>query len=227
MTTTVIILVLVAIAVLAVVSVPLMIKSTRRQLAEDEAGRPKRPIMGSPAQVWTSRGERVQRELDSMLAEYGGMQAVATDAAQVVSELRLTAGQVAELDHALSLMPVNKLTEERDRLSAELADAAGQPAAEDLSRSHESVSARLAAANRLRDTRAALLAKMEAAVAGLEQARDELAELIATAAVAPLGGGQDTARELTSRLAGLREALVEVRQLTNPGDNPEIDPGRP
>jgi len=98
--------------------------------------------------------------------------------------------------------------------------AADQPPAAELARSHEAVSARLAAADRQRTARDALLAKMEAAVTGLEQARDELTELIAGAA-APAITDADPAAQLTSRLEGLREGLVEVRRLSYP----EIKPG--
>lgn len=223
LTTTVIIIVLIAIAVVAVITVPLMIRSTRRQVVEPGQD-PRRPSMGSPAQVWVSRGERVLRELGSTTADHGVLYGVVTDAGQVVAELRLTASQVAELDHALAKIPVPKLVEDQQRLAGAMAEAAGQaadqPAAIELARSHEAVSARLAAAERQRTARDALLARMEAAVAGLEQARDELAELI-TGAAAPLPTDADPATQLTSRLEGLREGLVEVRRLSYP----EIKPG--
>jgi hypothetical protein len=174
--TLVIILVLLAVAVAAVAAVPLMIRSTRRQQVD---GGPRRPVLGSPAQVWVERGERVLRELDASLAEYGVWQPVSGDAAQVVAELRLTGGQVAELDHAI---------------------AGTDP--------------ELAAAGRLREAREALLARMASAVAGLEQARAEVAELIATAALSP--ADPEPTAQLTSRLDGLRAGLVEVRRLSDP-----------
>jgi hypothetical protein len=182
-TTLVIILVLLAIAAGAVVAVPLMIRSTRRQPVEGRD--PRRPAIGSPAQVWVSRGERVARELDATLSEHGMWQGVSADAELVVMELRTTAGQVAELDHAL----------------AQIADP------------------QLAAAERIREAKQALLTKMESAVGGLEQARAEVLELIATAAAVaskPLAPDPEPVGELTSRLAGLREGLIEVRELANP-----------
>jgi hypothetical protein len=179
-TTLVIILVLLAIAAGAVVAVPLMIRSTRRQPLEGRD--PRRPAIGSPAQVWVSRGERVARELDGTLSKHGMWQGVSADAELVVIELRTTAGQVAELDHAL----------------AQIEDP------------------QLAAAERIREAKRALLTKMEGAVAGLEQARAELLELIATAATTTLTADPEPAGELTSRLAGLREGLIEVRELANP-----------
>jgi len=94
----VLIVVLVVIGIAAVVTVPLMIRSTRRQLAPEAAPGMRKPIMGSPAQVWVSRGERVLRELAATLGEHAALHGVSADAAGVVAELRLTAGQVAELE---------------------------------------------------------------------------------------------------------------------------------
>ncbi len=215
---TVLVVVLVVIGIAAVVSVPLMIRSTRRQVIEDVPPGGRRPIMGSPAQVWVSRGERVLRELGTTLGDDAALHGISVDAAQVVAELRLTASQVAELDHALARIPVPSLEEERAALASALAEAAGRPAAADLARSHEAVSARIAAAQRQRDQRDALLARMQATVTEFEQARDELAELLGGTAMTV----SDTATaQLTGRLDALREGLVEVRRLTDP----EIGPG--
>jgi chromosome segregation ATPase len=218
--TTVLVTILVVIGIAAVVAVPLMIRSTRRQVVEDVPTGGRRPIMGSPAQVWVSRGERVLRELGTTLGENAALHGISTDATEVVAELRLTAGQVAELDHALAGIPVPSLEDEREALSTALAEAAGRPAAADLARSRDAVSARIAAAERQRDARDALLAKMQATVTEFEQARDELAELIAGTAT-PMTTNDDAAAQLTSRLDALREGLVEVRQAANP----EIRPG--
>lgn len=213
--TTVIIIVLVLIGIGAVVSVPLMIKSTRRQVADEPATLGRRPAMGSPAQVWVSRGERVLRELGTTLGEHGTLHGVSVDAVQVVAELRITASQVAELDHAIAQIPVPSLEEERHALAASLAEAAGGPAAADLARSHEAVGARLAAAARQHESRDALLAKMQATVTEFERARDELAELLAGSAH-PVAARADSAAELAGRLDALRVGLVEVRQASNP-----------
>lgn len=218
--TTLIIVVLVVIGIAAVVSVPLMIKSTRRQVVEEPGTAGRRPAMGSPAQVWVSRGERVLRELGSTLGEHAALHGVSADAAQVVVELRITASQVAELDHALAQIPVPSLEEEQRALAASLVEAEGRPAAADLARSHDAVTARLAAAGRQRDTRDALLAKMQATVTEFERARDELAELIAGTA-SPVASRADSTSQLAGRLDALREGLVEVRRASNP----EIGPG--
>jgi len=215
----VIILVLVVVGVAALLTVPLMIRSTRRQVAADRPAVGRQPIMGSPAQVWVSRGERVLRELGNTLGEQPGFAALTVDAEQVVMELRSTAGQVAELDHALARIPVPALDEEKRTLAAALAESAGSPAAPDLARSHEAVSARLAAAGRQRDTRDALVAEMQATVTEFERARDELAELI-TGTTSALTASSDSTAQLAGRLDGLRNGLVEVRRMTNPEIGP-------
>ena len=125
--TTVLVVVLVVIGIAALVTVPLMIRSTRRQVADDVTPGARKPIMGSPAQVWASRGERVLRELGTTLGENAALHGVSADAAGVVAELRLTASQVAELDHALARIPVPSLEQERDELAARLAEAGRPP----------------------------------------------------------------------------------------------------
>ncbi|HWL97734.1 MAG TPA: hypothetical protein VNP20_10320 [Nocardioidaceae bacterium] len=216
---TVLIVVLVVIGIAAVVSVPLMIRSTRRQVVEDAPPGARQPALGSPAQVWVSRGERVLRELGTTLGEHAALHGISADAASVVAELRLTASQVAELDHALARIPVPSLEDERRSLATALAEADGKPAEADLARSHEAVSARIAAADRQREQRDALLAKMQATVTELERARDELAELIGGTASA-LTSNDDATAQLTGRLDALREGLVEVRRVTNPEIGP-------
>ncbi|MGB3441324.1 MAG: hypothetical protein WBA97_21445 [Actinophytocola sp.] len=212
--------VLVIIGVLAVAMVPLMIASTRRrQRAVAPAVGGRQPLLGSPAQVWVSRGERVLRELTASLDEQPGFVTLAADAEQVVMELWITAGQVAELDHGLARIPVPSLEDERASLTTAITEAKGTMAEADLVRSHDAVSARLAAAGRQRETRDALLAKMRATVMEFERARDELAELI-TGTTSALTPNSDAAADLTGRLDGLREGLIEVRRATNPEIGP-------
>ena len=211
--------VLVVIGVLALVTVPLMIRSTRRQVGPTPTAVGRQPLLGSPAQVWVSRGERVLRELNRTVGEQPGFTVLAADAEQVVFELRLTAGQVAELDHALARIPVPDLEAEHAMLATAIAEAAGTPSAADLARSQEAVAARLAAAARQRESRDALLAKMRATITEFERARDELAELI-TGATSALPPSNDSAADLTSKLDGLRAGLVEVRKTTDPEIGP-------
>lgn len=215
----VLVVLLVVVGVVALATVPLMIRSTRRQHVEPGQAVGRQPLMGSPAQVWTSRGERVLRELNATLAEQPAFAMVAADAEQVVMELRLTAGQVAEFDHALARIPVPDLEAEHRSLITAVAQAQGTPAATDLARSLEAVRARLDAAARQRESRDALLARMQATVMELEQARDELAELI-TGATSALTVDSGATAALAGRLDGLREGLVEVRGAANPEIGP-------
>jgi erythromycin esterase-like protein len=113
-TTLVIILVLVAVAVLAVATIPLMIRSTRRQ-----AGGPRQPALGSPAQVWVSRAERVLRELVAALTDHEAWRGVIDDAEQVAAELKLTASRVADLDQALAQVDPSLAATERMRTERE------------------------------------------------------------------------------------------------------------
>ncbi|MFL6124842.1 hypothetical protein [Actinophytocola sp.] len=213
------VIVLVVIGVAALVTVPLMIRSTRRQRLEPGPAVGRQPLMGSPAQVWTSRGERVLRELNATTAEQPAFVGLAADAEQVVMELRITAGQVAELDHALAGIPVPSLEDERRTLTVAVAEAQGTPAAADLARSLAAVDARLGAAARQRESRDALLARMQATVMELERARDELAELI-TSTTSAFSVNSDATAALAGRLDGLREGLVEVRGAANPEIGP-------
>lgn len=215
----VLVIVLVVVGVLALAVVPLMIRSTRRQVPATPTAVGRQPLLGSPAQVWVSRGERVLRELTRTVGEQPGFTMLTADAEQVVFELRITAGQVAELDHALARIPVPDLEAEHHTLTTALAEAAGTPAAADLARSQEAVAARLAAAARQRESRDALLAKMRATITEFERARDELAELI-TGATSALPTTSGSAAELTGRLGGLRAGLVEVRRATDPEIGP-------
>src|SRR5215813_11284045 len=102
-----------------------MIRSTRRQQFVPGQAIGRQPLMGSPAQVWTARAERVLRELSGQPA----YAMVAADAEQVVMELRLTAGQVADLDHGLALLPVPSLEQEHSSLTTAVAAAEGTPSA--------------------------------------------------------------------------------------------------
>jgi hypothetical protein len=214
------VIVLVVIGLATLVTIPLLIVSTRRQRRAEPSGAiGRQPLLGTPAQVWTARGERVLRELTASTVEQPAFGAVAVDASQVVVELRITAGQVAELDHALARIPVPSLADEHASLTLAVAEAEGTPAATDLARSLAAVAARLDTAARQRESRDALVAGMRATVMELERARDELAELI-TETTASLTMKSDATAALTSRLDGLREGLVEVRGAANPEIGP-------
>jgi len=210
---------LVVVGVAALAAIPLLIKTTRRQQVGHSGAIGRQPLLGSPAQVWVSRAERVLRELNVTMTDQPAFVGLAVDAEQVVMELRVTAGQVAELDHALARIPVPSLEAEHRSLTTAVAEAEGTPAATDLARTLEAVTARLGAAARQRETRDALLARMQATITELERARDELAELI-TGTTSELSMNSDTTTQLASRLDGLREGLIEVRGAANPESGP-------
>lgn len=211
----VIVLVVVGVGALAVI--PLMVRSARRQRVEPGRAVGRQPLLGSPAQVWVARAERVLRELNATAASQPAFAVLVVDAEQVLMELRITAGQVAELDYAIARIPVPDLEAERRQLAESVADQT--PSAGDLGRALEAVDARLGTAARQREARDALLARMRATITELERARDELAELI-TGATSALSGNSDTTAALAGRLDGLREGLIEVRGLANPEIGP-------
>lgn len=210
---------LVVVGVAALVTIPLMIRSTRRQRVDPAPAIGRQPLLGSPAQVWVSRGERIVRELDAATAEQSAFAMLASDASQVIMELRITAGQVAELDYALARIPVPDLESEQAALTTAVGEAEGTPAATELARSLAAVTARLDAAARQRESRDALLARMRATITELERARDELVELI-TGTTRSLSGNPGATADLAGRLDGLREGLIEVRGAANPEIGP-------
>lgn len=208
---------LVVIGLAAIVTIPLMIRSTRRQQVVASGAIGRQPLLGSPAQVWVSRAERVLRELNATAASQPAFAMLVVDAEQVVMELRITAGQVADLDHDLARIPVPDLEAEHRALTTAVAEGSSAPA--DIARSLEAVGARLDAAARQRETRDALLARMRATITELERARDELAELI-TGTTSALSPEPDATAALAGRLDGLRAGLIEVRGAANPEIGP-------
>ncbi|MGH3622480.1 MAG: hypothetical protein ACRDQ5_11920 [Sciscionella sp.] len=213
-----------------------------------DAARP-RPALGSPAQVWLERGERVRSEIQSKIAEQPGWSAVGADAESVVLDLADTAERVAALNQLLGSIDLTQLAAERDRLAVELATgpstvpASGQvgPAVTaeqqqdtvrvDLRAAYQSISERLQLAQRRISARDTLLARMRAAVAGLEQCRDDVDDLIdgASARSQPVTA---PAAELAERLSGLHAGLAEVAELpevrrlseTSPLETGRLDP---
>ncbi|MGH3437161.1 MAG: hypothetical protein ACRDRN_11920 [Sciscionella sp.] len=198
---------LVVVAVIAVGAVVVMFRTSRRSVV---AQPPLRPALGSPAQVWVERGERVNAELAARLDGEPGWAAVTADAESVLFDLRECAGSVAAYDQSLSGIDVTRLNAERDRLAAEFARA---PENTDLREASSAVAARLAVAERERAARDAVLRRMQAAVAGLERCRDEAGELLSQSSVTIRPDTSPTG-EMLDRLAGLRAGLAEVREIS-------------
>jgi hypothetical protein len=172
--------------------------------------------LGSPAQVWLERAERAVRQLHRQLAEQVGWSAVTSDADAVLFDLRQSATQVAELNRELSTVDTSRLAAERDRLAGQSAETDDTALRTELIAAHRAIEGRLGVFARRTATRDALLARMRAAVHGLEQASDEVTELLSSArpelpATAPTV-------ELTERLTGLRLALTELTESAAPAE---------
>lgn len=228
-TTVVVLVVLVALVLAVLIVAALLVAAALQWRRAGSAAAPApRPALGSPAQVLLERGERAGRRLAALGVEQPLVAAVGDDADAVVAELRAAAAQVASLDQARSNLAVPALQAQLGRLDADATAAAGTPAEADLRSARDSVAARLATATRLQTAKDTVLARMRAAVTGLEQAETELIELAAQLGSAPPGsappgsapagattgtttGSSSTATtDLEVRLAGLRAGLAEV-----------------
>lgn len=179
------------------------------------------PALGSPAQVWLERGERVAARLRQLGAQHPALTGAGDDADAVLAELRAAAAEVAALDTARARLPMSTLRAEQDRLDAAI--TAGGAGAADLRTAREAVAARLTLAAQHRAAADALLARMRAAVAGLEHAEDELSGLLA----APSEATPSATAELTDRLAGLRVGLAEVRAISVAAGSATPEPPEP
>lgn len=193
-----------------------------------------RPAQGSPADVWLRRAERTVRILheqtesprEPAVREQVGD--IDDEAATVLDALRRLASQVSSVESALHRINVPALQAEYRRLAA----AQGEPSVEQMraeqARSLAAVTEQLAVANRLRDARDVLLAKMESTAIGLEGLVARLAEVLALSATA---GGVDTAHsqisELTSDLDGLRTGLAETEAISRQALGPQQSPPSP
>lgn len=211
--TTVVVLVVLVLAVLIVAAL-LVAAALQWRRARGAAVQAPRPALGSPAQVLHERGERAGRRLAALAGEQPLVAAAGDDADAVVVELRAAAAQVASIDQARSNLAVPTLQAQLRRLDADATASAGTPAEADLRSARDSVAARLATATRLQTARDTVLARMRAAVTGLEQAETELIELAAqlgsAAPGATTGSTSAATADLEARLAGLRAGLAEV-----------------
>lgn len=222
------------VALLAAATVALLVLTVRRSARAADGIGPGRaadrhggaqPALGGKAQVWVSRGEQALADLRARAEGRTMLDRIIADAEQVVVELRDTAVRVTELNRALAVLPVERLRGERDRLTTAMAEAAGKPLAADLAAAHGAVCAHLATVGRQQAAKDALLARMHAAVAGLEKARSELTELTELLADeiphTPEEPGSAACVTLAEGVAGLRAGLVEVRRLSAAA----LDPG--
>jgi len=212
------------IVLLLIVALLLVVVARRRTRAATTPMHPPqpRPELGSPAQVWLERAERITRSLRELTERYPALSGAADDADAVLLELRSGASDVARLDEARSGLSQAALQAQRRRLDASIAAASGEAAAAELRSARDAVDAQLELAARHRATRDQLLARMQAAVAGLEQADAELRALVAQPSDLP----PTATAALADRLAGLRAGLAEVRAISDQqGDRDQGHPG--
>ena len=209
---TAILVTLAAAVVVAALGLVVAVLLLRRARAAQQPPGP-RPAIGSPAQVWLERGERVAGRLRKLAAEQPMLAGVDADADDVLTELRAAATEAARLVAARAGLPVNVL------------------AAQDLLAAIESLLARMRAAvaalERAEAEFAGLLAGTAGASATDAGATDPGAtdagptDAGATDAGATDGGSDAGGRatsaataELAERVAGLRAGLAEVRALS-------------
>ena len=208
---TAILVTLAAAVVVAALGLVVAVLLRRARAAQQPPG--PRPAIGSPAQVWLERGERVAGRLRKLAAEQPMLAGVDADADDVLTELRAAATEAARLVAARAGLPVNVL------------------AAQDLLAAIESLLARMRAAvaalERAEAEFAGLLAGTAGASATDAGATDPGAtdagptDAGATDAGATDGGSDAGGRatsaataELAERVAGLRAGLAEVRALS-------------
>src|SRR5215217_2578189 len=132
---------------LVTVAILLALAALQARARRDRGSGPRpAPPVGSPAQVWLERGERVAQRLRRLGAEHPALTGVADDADTVLAELRAVAAEVAALDAATTRLTVPALQAEQRRLDDAIAAAGDGPARADLRSARAAVAARLALA---------------------------------------------------------------------------------
>jgi truncated hemoglobin YjbI len=224
LTATLIVLAVLLVAAAALLLIAAMGRRARRDAPTQLPSGPQ-PKLGSPAQVWLERGESAARRLRDLGEQYPALSGAGDDADAVLIELRWAAGEVARLDQARARLPTVTLKAQQQRLDAAIAAAGSSPVTADLRSARNAVAASLALAAKHQAARDALLARMRAAVAGMEQADAELRAVFAEPSTMPA----TATAALSDRLAGLRAGLAEVRAISaaveqadqgHPGDLP-------
>jgi hypothetical protein len=193
------------------------------------------PRRGSPAEVWLGRSEKAVRSLGDLghsiqpgptADQLVDIQLRATSS---LDSVRRIAGQVTLVDQAIARIPSPALTERRARLAGQVAAGGSDELRVSQEQAVADIDAQLASDARLRSTRDALLARMEAAAVGLEGlvARAAEASTMAEAATPDLAAGE--IGELAAELDGLRAGLAETEQLSRGAlggpTNPPFPPG--
>ncbi|WP_344082610.1 hypothetical protein [Luedemannella helvata] len=192
----------------------------RRRSAVAAPGLPA-PAPGGAADGWLRRAEAALRTLHQQTESpadpvlRGQIADIDDQAAEAVADLRRLAGQVTLVEQAADRVAAGRLREEAAAIDAALARTPAGPVRDEQLRSRQAIIDQLEVARRLADSRSALLARMQAAVLGLEGLVARMSELLALHATTE--GGSLTARrvaELAGELDGMRAGLAEAAEVS-------------
>jgi hypothetical protein len=186
-----------------------------------------RPPIGSPAQVWLDRGARAVQGMRNRVAETPGFFSVLTEADAVVEQLRADATKVTALNSSMADAEPDRLRDRRDDLAAQAAETANT----DLAQAHKLTDERLTDLNARIAERDDLLARMQAAVVGLERSRDEVTQLLVAGSTTP-DAGDEPLTALGDRVRALSAGYAELGMVAGPipfddRHDREIAPARP
>ncbi|GGM58244.1 hypothetical protein ACFFX1_51465 [Dactylosporangium sucinum] len=180
------------------------------------------PPRGSDAERWLRRAEAAVRTLrqqsegspDPVLR--GQIGEVDDQAAAALDDLARFAGQVTLIEQSAARINAPQLEQDRGQLHRGLRGVPAGPLREERERALRAITDQLDVARRLREAREMLLARMQAAVLGLEGLVARMSELLALHATTAGGTSLTASRvaELTNDLEGLRAGLAEAEQLS-------------
>jgi hypothetical protein len=180
------------------------------------------PSRGGDAERWLRRAETAVRTLhrqtqtpaDAVLR--GQVAGVDDQAAEALGDLARFAGQVTLIEQTSTGINIGRLRVDRAQLERGLHGLPPGPLRAERERALRAVTDQLDVARRLHDAREMLLARMQAAVLGLEGLVARMAELLALHATSDGGASLTAAKvaELTSDLEGMRGGLAEAEQLS-------------
>lgn len=180
------------------------------------------PVRGGDAERWLRRAETAVRTLhrqagtptdDGLRAQVAG---VDDQAGQALGDLARFAGQVTLIEQTAAGINVGRLRVDLAELQRGLRGLPPGALRAERERAVRAVTDQLDVAGRLGGAREMLLARMQAAVLGLEGLVARMAELLALHATTDGGASLTAARvaELTSDLEGMRHGLAEAERLS-------------